>query len=107
MTEGPLRVPITLNGQLVIYLAVRGHTPNTAHLDGWSRVRAQADYVRGETRELCDAIAVTSGDDPDRRLHVLYELADVVLGATTLAGYLDTTVEHCIELKTWHDQGRG
>lgn len=96
--------PATLEDRLVNYLTVRNHTLTTAHLSGKPQLVAEAKYVQGEANELVEAAeALPLGG----YLKVRREIADVVLAATTMARYLGTTVEACIEEKTEADRGRG
>jgi len=107
--------PVTLADLLERYLTERQHTINTAHLPYLQKIRAEADYVHGESEELRDAVLAYvdalngwSGPTVEEALaHVRHELADVVLAATVLAGFLGTTVEACIAEKTERDRGRG
>lgn len=103
-----------LAAQLANYLKARQHTLSTAHLDGIEKIKAEASYVFGEAAELRGAVQDLAtfdewGTEPPPALldHVRHELADVVLAATTLAGFLGTTVEECIAEKTEKDRGRG
>lgn len=111
-----------LAAALARYLEVRQHTLSTAHLTGLDQLVAEARYVRGEATELRDAVDdyVAARNfaqfeaDPEsfgvgELRDVRYEIADVVLAATCLAGMLpgDVTVEACIAEKTEHDRGRG
>lgn len=108
-----------LAGQLARYLETRQHTLSTAHLPYREKLLGEAEYVLGEAGELRDAmvdlfagLVIEQADGTvtvsDGRLrHVRHELADVVLAATVLAGFLDTTIEACIAEKTELDRGRG
>jgi NTP pyrophosphatase (non-canonical NTP hydrolase) len=95
------------------YLAIRGHTLSTAHLTGAEQLVAEARYVLGEAGELRDAVAVywhaalEAKVDEGHRSDVRAEIADVVLSATALAGFLGVSVEECIAEKTEADRGRG
>lgn len=108
---------LDLATQLAWYLETRQHTLSTAHLPHLAKLRGEADYVRGEADELRDAVCHYVGLLTNPRgsnvgveqaeAHVRHELADTVLAATVLAGFLGTTVEACIAEKTELDRGRG
>jgi NTP pyrophosphatase (non-canonical NTP hydrolase) len=107
---------MSLADMLANYLTVRQHTLSTAHLTGADQLRSEAEYVRGEARELvgevavlCDRLGRGGAREATALKRVRHELADVVLAATALAGMLPggATVEDCIAEKTEADRGRG
>lgn len=108
-THGPARPTLAELQQR--YLEVRQHTPSTAGLPLDEKLIAQARYVLCETWELLDAVEGLAVVDrlaqAGARAGVRHEIADVVISATVLAGYLGTSVEACIAEKTEADRGRG
>ena len=107
-----LKAAENIESLLANYLTVRGKVLRHAALPPAEAITAQADYVCGEAEELTQAAWTVRqlGNDPKDECtwrSVRLELADVVLAATVLARYLDTTVEACIEEKTEADRGRG
>lgn len=88
------------------YVAERGHTLSTSHLEFGDAVVAQADYVSGEADELVTAARVWAVKGYHAEA-LRNEIADVILSTVTLAKILGVTAEDCIAEKTAKDKGRG